>query len=111
MTSMSSRRAVSPLVVCLVAASILGLSGYCEAQVVSLDPDYTASLLAHGVQVPDGGMMYRSETNDFLVTEEFSAHVRTVNASTGSIGLFADLSRFRPGALLDHLAINSVGDV
>jgi len=56
-----------------------------SAQVQSLDPNYTVSLLASGVQVPDGGMVYRPSTNDFLVTEEDQGQIVSVNAATGTV--------------------------
>jgi hypothetical protein len=84
-----------------------------SAQVQSLDPNYTVSLLASGLVLPVGGMIYRPSTNDFLVAQEDSAQIVSVNASTGKIGAFATVpsSACRSGHCVFDVAINSSGDV
>src|SRR4051812_29768657 len=114
MTVMSSRRAVSLLAACLVATFILGFAQRADAQVVSLDPDYTASLFAHGLSLPVGGMIYRPATDDFLVTEESTGRILSVNATTGAVTLFANVSGLvtpTSGAYLWDLNIDSTGQV
>jgi len=66
------------------------------------------------LQLPDGGMTYRPETNDLLVTEEDGGHIVSVNASTGAISLFADVTTrgvSDGGHWLYELAINSANRI
>ena len=97
---------------CLLLAAIF-IAAAASAQVQSLDPNYTVSLLASGLVLPVGGMIYRPSTNDFLVAQEDSAQIVSVNASTGKIGVFATVpsSACRSGHCVFDLAINSSGDV
>ena len=97
---------------CLLLAAIF-IAAAASAQVQSLDPNYTVSLLASGVQVPDGGMVYRPSTNDFLVTEEDQGQILSVNASTGAVTVFASVqsSGCTNGHCLYDLGVNSSGEV
>jgi hypothetical protein len=99
----------------MVLMAILGFPAIGQAQVVSLDPNYTVSLFAHGMQLPDSGMIFRPTTNDFLVTSENLGYIYSVNASTGAVSIFADTTKVatssRPGIVIGFLAIDPAGDV
>jgi hypothetical protein len=86
----------------LLASVSLPQSAYAA---VSDDPNYTASLLADGLSGPANGVVSRSATNDLLVTEFSSSEVSKIDATTGSVSLFASVSS------PDEMAINSAGDV
>src|SRR5260221_13366543 len=93
MPSLRPRFAGLPTSICIITSFILGLPALGRAQVVSLDPNYTVSLFAHGMQLPDSGMIYRPVTNDFLVTSENLGYIYSVNASTGAVSIFADTTK------------------
>jgi hypothetical protein len=81
-------RASTGVVVTLI---LLGLPQLVLVRVVSRDPQYTVSLLAQGLQLPDGEIIYRPATNDLLVTEENLGHISSVNASAGAVTSLADI--------------------
>jgi hypothetical protein len=82
-------RASTGVVVTLI---LLGLPQLVLVRVVSRDPQYTVSLLAQGLQLPDGEIIYRPATNDLLVTEENLGHISSVNASAGAVTSLADIT-------------------
>src|SRR5690348_9358908 len=73
----------------LLAITVL-IADIAQAQVSSQDLNYTVSLLASGLQLPDGGMAFRPSTNDLLVSEEDAGRITAVNVSTGAKSSFAD---------------------
>jgi hypothetical protein len=84
-----------------------------SAQVVSLDPNYTVSRLATGLQIP-AGILYRPATNDLLVTQFDLGTILTVDASTGATGPFVDVKPFAHstrGHWVAYLASNSSGEL
>ena len=90
------------------------LSNPTNATIADGTGSYTMSLFAQGLDMPDGGMIYRPATNDFLVNEEFTGHILRVDAATGAVSLFADVTSLvapNRGAYLFGLAINSAGEV
>ena len=97
---------VSCLIVFMICPSV-------DAQVVSLDPNYPVSLFASGLELPDGGFIYRPATNDLLVNQENSGTVVSVNASTGAVSVVATLpAGFCPlGNCQQDLNINASGQV
>lgn len=101
----------------LVIGGLL-VTGLCvntaQAQVTSADPNYSVSLLASGLQLPDGGVVYRPATNDLLVTQEDLGIIVSVNATTGVVTPFANLTSYsisNHGGYLYELNINSAGEV
>ena len=105
----SKTRAPLATIAMLLTAIIVSFPTVGQAQVVSHDPNYSVSLFAHGLQLPDGGLIYRPATNDLLVTEEDIGHISSVNASTGAVSLFAVTPT--SGQRLYDLNINSLGEV
>src|SRR5260221_1089633 len=114
MPSLRPRFAGLPTSICIIASFILGLPALGRAQVVSPDPNYTVSLFAHGLQLPDG-MVWRSATNDLLYSSENLGLIYRVGISTGAVSVFADTTQFatstRPGIVIGWLALNSEGQV
>jgi len=76
-----------------------------DAQVVSLDPGYSASVLTCGLSAPSNGLIYRRPTDDLLVVERSGNRVTRVDVTTGAKNTFATVSS------PSYMAINSTGDV
>lgn len=87
---------------------------FARAQVTVLDQNYKVSQLGTGLATPDGGMVYRPATKDFLVSEEFTGQIVRMDAASGAVSVFATAPPGTPstsGAIFDALAINSKGEV
>jgi Big-like domain-containing protein len=97
-----TRRFLIPLVVALAA---LLWTSPASAVPTSSDPNYTSSVLTTGLAGPANGVVYRSATNDVLVSEFGASKVTKVDASSGAKALFATV----PSP--DEMAINSSGHV
>jgi hypothetical protein len=85
-----------------------------EAQVTALDPNYTVSLLASGLQLPTGGFIYRPATNDLLVTQEDLGLVSRVDATSGAVSTVANLASYsisNRGHYVWELNVNSAGEI
>lgn len=97
-----------------LTASALYASCCVSAQVTSMNPGYTVSLFANGLNLPWGGVIYRPATHDLLVNQEQSPQIARVDATSGAVSIFATvppgLSGVR-GAYGDGMAINSKGEV
>ncbi len=83
--------------------------------VVSLDPNYSVSLLGRTTFAVTGGMVYRQPTNDLLITDIHTGLIWKVNAATGAISLFADAKPYipspYPGGWVYELNVSSSGEV
>ena len=98
----------------LIGLCCVSLCGSAQAQVVSLDQNYTVSLFASGLQLPNGGLVYRAGSNDFLETQEDAGLVSRIDAATGVVSQFADVKTFGLPVQqhwLTSLAVNSAGEV
>jgi hypothetical protein len=84
-----------------------------QAQVTSLDQNYTVSLFASGPQLPFD-MVFRPAFNDLLVTEEEGA-IKRVDGTTGAVSVFAvvpsDIPPDRGLFTLYGIAADSLGNV
>jgi hypothetical protein len=98
----------------ILSFTLTALPPAAEAQVTALDPNYTVSLLASGLQLPTGGFIYRPTTNDLLVTQEDLGLVSRVDATSGAVSTVASLASYsitNHGHYVWELNVNSAGEI
>ena len=94
--------------------AFVGIAPAAHAQVVSLDPNYTVSLLAHGLNLPWGGGIYRPATHDILIDQENSPQIVRIDTITGAVSIFATVpAGFHgdSGTYVWEMAVSSKGEV